>query len=167
MLNRLPLAVSALALTVALTGAGAQAAGVFNGSQIMNGTIGVAKLTPKAIKQLHGLKGDRGQRGFSGTDGSPGFDGAQGPAGATGVAGGFNPAKVSYVQGPTTYISPGQTLAITAFCPAGTIGISGGYFNSLAYVAGTVPGTNGYGVVMDNTSSISIDVYAFAVCAAP
>jgi hypothetical protein len=173
MLNRIPLILSALALTVALTGVGAQAAGVFDGSQIMNGTIGVAKLTPKAIKQLHGLKGERGPRGVAGIDGANGIAGAPGQIGAAGAAGGFNPAKVMYVTGPTISLPPypsvGYTATAIASCPAGTKAIGGGFFASINNIGASLatPDGSSWGVILQNMTTISTTANAYAVCAAP
>ena len=168
MKNRAALLMSALALIISLTMGGAYASTIIvDGGLIKNHTIGIGKLTPLAVKQLKGIPGKRGFRGDRGQDGIDGSDGAMGLTGAVGAAGGFNPAKVSYVQGPTQTIFPGQTLAVVANCPAGTTGISGGYFSGIVDVGGEVPGAPGYGVVMQNNTSISVDVYAFAVCAAP
>jgi hypothetical protein len=164
MKDRLPLILSALALVVSLTAGGAYASGVIDGHVIADGSIAVSKLTPNAIRTL---KGQRGPRGFRGQDGVEGIDGSPGQSGPQGAPGGFDPTKVQYVQGPTTTVVPGQTIAVVANCPAGTTGISGGYFSSILDVGGTVPGITGYGVVMQNNTTISVDAYAFAVCAAP
>lgn len=170
MKHRASLLMSALALVVSLTAGGAYASTIIvDGSLIKNHTIGVAKLTPQAVKQLKGAKGSRGFRGADGIDGQngTGFAGPAGAAGAPGAPGGFNPAKVQYLQGPTTTIFPGQTLAIVANCPAGSIAISGGYFSGVMDVGAEVAQPNGYGVVMQDNTGISGDVFAFAVCAAP
>ena len=60
-MNRLSIILSSLALVVALTAGGAYAASstVLNGANIKNHTIGLAKLTPKAVKQLKGQRGAR------------------------------------------------------------------------------------------------------------
>lgn len=99
-MRRLPLVVAALALLVALTGLGvADAAGLINGNKIKNGTIGLVKLKPAAVKSLKGAKGPVGDRGpqgpagpsgpaaTAGGSGTPGAPGAPGAAGAAGPAG--------------------------------------------------------------------------------
>ena len=109
-MNRLSILLSSLALVVALTAGGAYAASttVLNGNTIKNHTIGLAKLTPKAVKQLQGQRGPRGLDGFDGVDGTDGVDGmattATGATGATGPAGGFDPAKVTFISGATVTI---------------------------------------------------------------
>ena len=171
---RIPLIFSALALVTSLTGAGAYAASQVNGSTIMNGSIGVAKLTPKAVKQLKGNKGDRGFRGLDGYDGNDGIDGvgtpgATGASGATGLAGGFDPAKVSYIAGPSTMIFAGSTNGtLSATCPAGTKVISGGFFSTVGYSYLSAPSTNNvtWQVWIDATGSADGEGWAYAVCAA-
>lgn len=174
---RIPLIFSALALVISLTGAGAYAASQVNGSTIMNGSIGVAKLSPKAVKQLKGAKGDRGFRGLDGFDGvdgidgvgTPGATGASGANGAAGVAGGFDPAKVSYVAGPSTTIFAGSTDGtLAATCPAGTKVISGGWFSSVGYSYLSAPSTNNltWQVWIDATGAPTGSGWAYAVCAA-
>ena len=171
--NRLAMITSVTALVVSLTGAGAFAATQIDGATIKNGSIGVAKLSPKAIKQLHGAKGERGLRGFSGNDGSDGAIGSAGPAGAPGPAGGFNPAKVVYVTGPTVtmgvYPDPSYIATAIATCPAGYKAISGGFFASINDVAASVNtgDGSGWGVILANGSSITTTGNAYAVCAAP
>ena len=75
-MNRLSIVLSSLALVVALTAGGAYAATstVLNGNTIQNHTISLAKLTPKAVKQLKGKRGPRGLDGFDGVDGADGVE---------------------------------------------------------------------------------------------
>lgn len=169
---RIPMILSVLALAISLTGVGGvYAAGLVNGTTIMNHTIGVGKLTPQAVKQL------KGHDGFNGVDGIPGVQGVPGPAGAagvagavgaTGVAGGFNPAKVTYVQGPTVTLLPGQIGSAIATCAVGSKAIGGGFFSSVAHVGGSVPNFGGafWGTAVLNDTPINVDINAYAVCAA-
>jgi hypothetical protein len=160
---RLPLIFSTLALVISLTGAGAYAASQVSGTTIMNHTIGIGKLTPLAVKQL---KGHNGQNGTDGLDGSDGYNGANG------VNGGFDPAKISYVQGPATTLIGGTAYnTLSVACPAGTKVISGSWSSDL--------GDDYYGKPsIDGASySVLIATYgyagftgtgnAYAVCAAP
>src|SRR5262252_10928124 len=124
----LAVVLSGAALAVALTGTGASAAGLINGAQIRNHTISVAKLTPQAVHQLHGARGDTGPQGPMGNVGPVG---SAGPAGANG---GFDPNKVTYVTGPDTTIYPDSVFnTLTATCPPGTKVIGGGYFVDEGY----------------------------------
>lgn len=76
---------------------------------------------------------------------------------------------MSYVTGPTVSVPAGQILGASAFCPGGTKVIGGGFFSSITDVGGT--GNNNAGtswfVLVNNTTSITVDVNATAVCAAP
>jgi hypothetical protein len=172
MQNRLSLVISTLALVVALTAGGAYASDVIQGSAIANHTIGIAKLTPKAVSQLHGARGPRGDDGF---DGSDGVAGPMGPAGVTGLAGlpgGFDPAKVTYVTGSSVYLGvypdPSYTQTATAMCPAGSRVVGGGYFASITQPAASMPSGDGSGwvAILQNESSIPITGWAYAACAA-
>lgn len=142
-MNRLPIILSALALTVSLTGAGAYAANQINGANIKSGTIPASKLTPKAVNQLRGARGlagadgaagpagSRGPAGSKGDTGAPGAPGAAGPAGAQGDAGPVGPAGAdSVVPGPPG--SPGSPGA------AGAPGVSGYHVVVSASAPGTV-----------------------------
>lgn len=165
MRDRLPLVLSALALVVSLTGVSAFAATQINGSTIRNHTITANKLTENAIRQLHGAEGPQGEPG---NDGLPGTAGPQGAPGVAGAAGGFDPSKITYVTGPTSTLAPGQTLTVAALCPAGSKVVGGGYFSSINNVGATVPdvygGTQWYAIVQ-NTTTIYVSSWAYAVCA--
>lgn len=169
---RVPLIFSALALVISLTGAGAYAASQVNGSTIMNGSIGVAKLTPKAVKQLQGKRGERGWKGDAGLNGSAGLTGSPGltgAAGATGVAGGFDPKKVTYVSSSTTYIAPGDQGVAFAFCPVGTKAVGGGFSTDYFNPTGTsAPSADGAAWIASvwNDMAFTIEANAYAVCAA-
>ena len=78
--------------------ASATASSLITSSQIKNGTIKMADISPSAKRAL---KGSRGPQGV------PGFNGAQGVPGTAGPAGGFDPAKVHYVQGADRDARPG------------------------------------------------------------
>src|SRR5205085_611612 len=78
--------IAIVALFVALSGAAvAGTTGLVSGAQIKDHSITFSKLSLSAVARLHGLKGPKGD---------PGAPGKAGPAG------GFDPSKVSYVQGP-------------------------------------------------------------------
>jgi hypothetical protein len=167
--NRLSLILSALALVVSLTGVSAFAASQISGTTIKNHSITANKLTAAAISQLHGAEGPQGDSGYDGVPGSAGAPGTPGAPGAPGVAGGFDPAKVTYVTGPASAIYPGQTLGISAYCAAGSKVVSGGYFSSINDVGATEPDTYGgtrWYVIVQNNTSIVTNVWAYAVCVA-
>jgi hypothetical protein len=142
--------VALVSLFVALSGvAAAGTVALINGSQIKNHTIGLSKLTPAAIAALHGRPG---------------------PAGP---AGGFDPNKVTYVQGTTTTVQPfsssGAAVTLTATCPAGSKAIAGGGFTSIAIVGASLASADGtsWSVIVINPYSNPLDgLFAFAVCAA-
>jgi hypothetical protein len=150
--------IALLALFVALTGT-ATAAGValITGKQIKDGSIGLADLSPRAKAGLKGARGPQGPQG------------AQGPQGLVGPAGGFNPAKVSYVTGPLVTVQPDDVDTAEAHCPLGTKVVGGGFFSSITRVAGAVSAVDGsrYAVIVLNDTLIAVDVQAQAICAAP
>ena len=177
--------VAMFALAVALSGtAVAGTAALITGAQIQNGTIKMVDLHPSAKAALMGQRGPTGPAGARGATGPAGPAGATGPAGpagpqgftgpagssgSQGPAGGFNPAKVSYVTGPTVSILPGEIEGASAFCPTGTKVIGGGFFASITSVGGT--GNNNEGtswfVLVENTTTIPVDIHATAVCVSP
>jgi hypothetical protein len=156
--------VACVALIVALSGTAVASTGLINGASIKNGTISASKLTPNAIKFLHGLKGPQG---------APGAPGAAGPAGPAGASGGFNPAKVVYVSGPATDLPANDTAGaqtLTATCPAGTkvIGGGGAPFIALEGASSAVPDGSGWELIVVNDTTVDIpQAFAMAVCAAP
>jgi hypothetical protein len=172
---RIPMIFSALALVISLTGAGAYAASQVNGGTIMNHTIGVGKLTTQALKQLKGQQGARGWKGDPGVNGAigiPGIQGVPGTPGAAGVAGlpgGFNPAKVTYTAGNQVSIAPGALATAVATCPVGTKVVGGGFFSSITFPDLSAPASDGSGwiAIFDNESTIFVNAWAYAVCAAP
>ena len=157
--------IAMLALFIALAGtATAGTAVLITGKQIKNGSIGVVDLSATAKRALKGQRGPQGPPGQQGLSGLQGLQGLQGPAGP---AGGFNPAKISYVTGPTVTVAAGDIEWADAACPAGSKAVGGGYFASIAQVAADQTfGGNGWSVLINNDTSISLDVNATAVCAA-
>ena len=103
--------------------------------------------------------------------------GQQGPAGPAGdsrqgiqgVAGGFDPAKVSYVTGPTRTFAPGETEFVEASCPTGTKLLGGGYFANIMHVSASKTYGNGltWSVMIYNDYGFAIDASAHGICAAP
>ena len=147
--------VAVAALCVALVGAGgATAASFVTSKDIKNGTIKMVDISASA---KHALKGNTGRQGTQGV---------QGPAG------GFDPAKVTYVEGAAVTAFPGEAAVSAAYCPAGTKAISGGYYFAYANDGITVemsqPLADGTGWIAGfaNSGSIEGDATAYAVCAA-
>ena len=145
--------VLAIAAAVALSAGAAEAVSQITSAQIKNRTIRAVDLHPSTVKYL------RGQRGPAGPAGS---------LGPTGPAGGFDPSKISYVQGPTTTIPGSGAATLRAACPAGTKVIGGGYIGA-TLTAGDVPlaSTNEWAAVVGNLSTTATTGYAVAICAAP
>jgi hypothetical protein len=126
---------------------------LISGSQLRDHSVPLKKLTAPAIAALRGQVGPAGPAGAAGPQGAPG---------------GFDPNKVSYVQGPTVSVAPSQVTTLTATCPSGTKAIAGGGYTSLAATGGSLPTASGWALIIVNESSIQLDgLYAFAVCAAP
>jgi hypothetical protein len=154
--------IALLALFVALSGT-ATAAGValITGKQIKDGSIGLADLSPRAKAGLRGARGPQGRQGVPGSQGSPG---ATGPAGA---AGGFDPAKITYVVGPTVVVLPGNVGGAQAFCPPNTTAISGGFTSSVGSIGFSQTfGATFHGIGVINDTGITIDINATVVCSA-
>lgn len=151
------------ALLLALSGsATAATVALITGKQIKNGSIELVDLSPAAKRAL------KGQRGPEGPPGAQGPAGPAGLAGAPGAPGGFDPAKVSYVTGPSTTIPSGAVASVHATCPQGTKVIGGGHFANINHVGGeqTFDGRT-WTVIVLNDTLIDVDANAFAVCAAP
>ncbi len=148
--------VSMIALTVALSGT-AVAAKLITGAQIKDGSIGYVDISKTAKAKLLG------------SSGAQGLPGPAGAAGVAGVAGGFNMSKISYVTGPTVSVAVGDIDGASAFCPDGNKVMGGGFFSSLTSVAASESNSAGtsWFVLVHNNTSIPIDIWAFAVCAAP
>jgi hypothetical protein len=147
-----------VAAIISATAATAASTGLITGAQIKNGSVGLVDLSGKAKQSL------RGQRGPAGPAGPAGAAGVQG---IQGVAGGFDPAKVTYVTGPTHTFASGDIDFVRATCPANTKVLGGGYFSNIMHVAGsqTFDGQN-WSVLIDNDYAFSIDANAFAICGA-
>lgn len=144
--------VALVALFVALTGTAAAGTGLINGAQIKPHTLNANALTAAALKTLRGNVGPQGR------------------------AGGFDPAKVSYVSGDMATVVPGQTWFSFAECPAGTKVVGGGGYASVATLVESSPSieapntgtSNGWTIVVRNDTSITTNnVQAYAVCVAP
>jgi hypothetical protein len=144
-----------VAAIISATAATAASTGLITGAQIKNGSVGLVDLSAKAKSAL------KGQRGPAGPAGAAGVQGIQG------VAGGFDPAKVTYVTGPTRTFASGDIDFVRATCPANTKVLGGGYFSNIMHVAGsqTFDGQN-WSVLIDNDYAFSIDANAFAICGA-
>ena len=148
--------VALLALFVALSGT-AVASGLMSGSQIKDHTIAASKLTPNAVKFLHGQQGLQGQQGQQGTTGPTG------QTGPTGTAGTFGSATIQVVStGSQTFSGVGT---IHATCPSGTRVIGGG-----AAAVGTLfidgyDGANGWEAGAIEISPGTGQINAVAICA--
>jgi hypothetical protein len=141
---------------------------VVTSKNIKNGTIQTVDISAKAKRALKGNRGPRGPAGPQGAPGAPGAQGLPGPAGANGVNGGFDPNKVSYVQGPTTTIPANGIGTLQVFCPAGTKVLAGGYFaNTGVAFSDHNFGASDWSVGIDNFGGIEGAGYAFATCGAP
>jgi hypothetical protein len=159
-------AIALLALFVALGGSAfAAASAVIDGHSIKNHSIPATKLTRSAVASLRGQRGPRGFQGLQGPQGFTGATGAPGTNGAPGANGGFDPAKLSYVEGPHVFIAPGDTQSALATCPSGTAAISGGFFSSIAHIGFSETfGTTFHGIAVSNDTSITVEVFATVVC---
>ena len=157
-----------IALFVALAGTATAGTALITGAQIKNGSIGLADMSPKAKAALKGARGPQGPAGRMGPMGAAGLAGAQG---VQGPAGGFDPNKITYVEGATITIAPQDAQSALVACPAGAKAISGGWvvisggsevFGSKSYNSGV-----SWSVLVWNDSEFTdATVTPFAVCAA-
>lgn len=150
--------VALVALTVALGGTAAAGTKLITGQQIKDHSIGLVDISTLAVDKLHGQRGPAGPPGIAGAIGDPG------------PSGGFDPAKVSYVQGPPANFLVGQVATVEAICPAGNKVLGGGVYSNITVVGSSrpLPDGSGWAAVLANTSLIEVDgLYAFAVCGAP
>ena len=160
--------VALIALFAALAGT-ATAAGtavLITSKQIKDGSIQLADMSPTTKKALKGERGPRGYTGFTGLTGPQGLQGAQGPAG------GFDPNKVTYVQGTPFSIAPGAIGSGATHCPLGAKAISGGW-TVIAGGGGEVWGSRSYDsggswtvMVTNHGEYTNADITPFAICAA-
>jgi hypothetical protein len=160
-MRRVATAGALLAIGAALGGGGAYAGTVITSSQIKNGTIRLADLSPPTIRAL------RGKAGPTGRDGKVGPAGAMG---ATGLAGATGPAGVSQLQLVTGTTSPTSSTAV-ATCPAGKRVIGGGATN---YGVSLVPSLrqnapaadlSAWFVRAESGGHVGDEVTAYAICA--
>jgi hypothetical protein len=115
--------IALLALFVALGGGQAVASGLISGSTILSHSIQEWKLTPRAIKNLHGQRGATGPRGSAGPRGSTG---AQGLTGATGLTGPMGPMGLAGPRGLVGDVGPqGPTGGTGPQGPPGSTGPEG------------------------------------------
>lgn len=149
--------IAAIVAALVSATAATAASGLITGSQIKNGSIGLVDLSANAKRALKGQRGPRGPAGLTGVQG------------IQGVAGGFDPAKVSYVTGPTHTFAPGEIEFVQATCPVGTKLLGGGYFASIMHVGANKTYGDGrtWSVLIDNDTGIYVDANAHAICAAP
>jgi Collagen triple helix repeat (20 copies) len=179
------IAVAYLALFVAL-GGGAYAATTITGSMIKDKTItsrdikdrtlGTKKLSVDAVRSLAGQPGPagpQGPRGDNGPAGATGPKGDTGPAGPQGVPGPAGPVGVSdweyRVNSPGFDIASGKDGGAAIFCSPGKHAFGGGASvdSYRTYVTSSAPADGGTGWVahFNNTSSTTVTVYAWVICA--
>jgi hypothetical protein len=116
--------IASIALFVALSGAGVAAHTAFappnsvNTNSIVNGSIRLVDIAPATVRMLKGQSGEVGPAGQTG------------PAGPQGAPGTFDFSKLTFVQGPDTFVGYMQVGTSQAVCPAGSMVISGGFASS-------------------------------------
>jgi len=149
------LVVSTLALVVALSGGAAVAGGLITTKQIKNDAVTSAKVKDGTLT-LKDFKASERQK-------------LVGPAGSSASI------DTVTVEGPTVSVPAGELQCIYAQCPAGKKVTGGGYYSSIAIAVssnpadsqglhGSGPGDTEWGVMIDNDSSIPVEVNAWAVC---
>ena len=164
----------------AIFSAGATAGVLIDGKSIKNRSIPLIKLTPGAVRSLHGARGAQGAAGAQGIEGARGAPGPQGAQGAQGVAG--PPGLSGYVSGGSTgstVLVPagaGAQASASSYCPLGTQALGGGYYpltggtSALRTVMATfaindVTGAPGWLVTMANTGAVAESFHVVVRCA--
>ena len=110
------------------------------------------------------VRGPRGPRGPRGKTGKPGPQGPQGPQGSPGFT------AIRTVDGARGSLPPNSSVeSFEANCPAGTVVIGTGYYNSITEVAFVKKfGLTKVVMAAFNDSSITVDeLHAQAICAEP
>ena len=166
--------IACVALFVALGGSAFAVSSAIDGHALKNRSVPAKKLTRSAVASLHGRRGPRGfrgiqgPRGFQGFQGIQGIQGIQGPQGTQGPPGVQSITRVRHDQS----VDPGVVTLVYAFCPAGTVGLSGGYSHggplSNVFIDADAGGGSGWVIGFDNFNSPdAVVVSVFAYCAAP
>ena len=136
--------IAVLAAVLAVTSGAFAAANhylITSSSQIKDGSLSAADLSPAARTALHGQKGDTGSTGPQGPTGAQGLAGAQGPKGDNGAQGPKGPAGTSGYEvrtwrynkdsnnsdAGTGYPGVGSGAIATVACSPGKVALSGGY----------------------------------------
>jgi Collagen triple helix repeat (20 copies) len=189
LLGRHTTAVAYLALFAALSGS-AWAAVTVTGHNIKDGSVtsrdvkgrslGISKLSPKALIAVAGESGPAGPRGEQGAPGPVGPTGPAGPQGETGPEGprgpigptgfrGYHGWAVATTPAPGIYVPPGGNRQATVNCPDDNQKVLGGgatSTNDRTYHWGSAPlyGAD-WTAVFRNTSSTGAAVYAWVICA--
>lgn len=186
-----------VALFVAMTGTATAGVAAIGSTQIANYSIRLIDLHPSTVKALKGKRGPRGAAGapgavgaagVPGSTGTPGPQGVPGPAGPQGVpgpagpqgqsgsnglqgpAGGFDPAKVSYVTGPEVTVPAGEEGGAEASCPSGATAIGGGFLwiyateGLVGETSGPLEDGSGWSAAIVNDAPEDAIVSAYAVC---
>lgn len=108
------------------------------------------------------------------TTGTTAGAGGAGPKGDPGPAGGFDPTKVSRVDGTIIALNPlAASNSATVACPAGTIAIGGGWFVEAAADDGQVhvsrsypqPNLSAWRLRFRYTGPAPVDMTPYAICA--
>lgn len=144
------LAISALALFLALggsstaAGAAKKAAGLISGNRLTNGTVSEKKLSKPVRDKLNravaGPAGPTGAAGPAGPKGEQGIAGPQGPKGDTGVA--KVVTRSATVNFPNTGGGSGISKSVTVLCLAGETVVGGGTRIDPDYGTNSVPTLN-------------------------
>lgn len=142
------------------------------GTAVAGGLISTNQIKNSAINSAKVKNGSLTLKDFKASERSK-LVGPAGPAGVTGMTGPAGPsasATQAIVQGPTVTIAAYGIGYADAYCPAGKKITGGGYFASIAIPASSGPAapspTTGWRTVINNSDNpVSVDAYAFAVCA--
>jgi hypothetical protein len=162
--------VAMTALLVALSGTAVAAKTALapknsvNSGAIIDGAVKAKDIAP-AARTL--LRGQNGQDGRNGAPGPQGPSGPVGPAGPAGPAGGFDPAKVQQVVSETVSVPAGSIATATAYCPSGTVLVGGGAYTNGEGLWVSRPSGNTWFAGAKGYTSITAEMRAHAICAAP
>jgi hypothetical protein len=165
MIKRIPWLVTALVLTLSISGA-AVAASKITGSQVKDSSLTGKDIKNKSLTKADfkgSVRGPTGPAGPAGPAGAPGPGGPQGPAGPSAVSG------ITAVAG-SLMVAGGMSDGGTLPCPEGQKVVSGGFFGggteTEVFLSAANEERTGWQVAMDNTDSTeAAELDAFAYCA--
>ncbi len=137
---------------------------ITSSSQIQDGAVHMADLSPGARKELHGAKGAKGEQGAQGAKGA---QGAQGPAGKDGQDGATGPHGPQGAPAPAMHRLTGDFAGTNASVATSLDGAQFGPYSNGGAWAGSVRYNGANGLRLDQIAQLSYTSMYSAADAAP